>query len=182
MPLAADADDAAAKLICSSCIGEAYLKAEVRREGVTATCDYCNTEGPTISIGAFADLTHAVFDTYFERTVNEPEGVDAITHNDPEGGYSWEREGDPASDLIQEFAGVGDEPANDTCMVLEDRHNSPDDWNEEQEYGEDACYANKAIFAERFLFKWLEFERSLRAEARLFNTLLRPQPENPWAR
>ena len=173
VPLAADADEAAEKRICSTCIGDGYLTAKVRREGVIATCDYCKTEGPTISIGDFADLTHAVFDTYFERTASEPEGVDAIAHNDPEGGYNWEREGDPASELIQEFAGVDDEPANDTRVVLEDRHNNFDDWSEEQEYGEDACYTEKTIFAERFHFRWLEFERSLRTEARLFNKAAR---------
>jgi hypothetical protein len=173
VPLAADADEAAERRICSSCIGDGYLKEKVRREGVTATCDYCNIEGPTISIGDFADLTHVVFDSFFERTANEPEGVDAIAHNDPEGGYSWEREGDPASELIQEFAGVDDEPANDTRMVLEERHNSFDDWNEEQEYGEEACYTDKAIFAERFHSRWVEFERSLRTEARLFNKAAR---------
>jgi hypothetical protein len=36
VPLAADADEAADKRICSFCIGDGYLKAKVRREGVTA--------------------------------------------------------------------------------------------------------------------------------------------------
>jgi hypothetical protein len=181
MALAADADETADKRICSVCIGDAYLKAEVEREGATATCDYCNTEGPTISIGDFADLAHAVFDAYFDRTANEPEGVEAIAHNDPEGGYNWERRGDPANELIQEFARIDDEPATDVCIVLEDRHNSPDDYNEEQEYGEEACYADKDMFAERFHFRWLEFERSLRTEARLFNKAARELFEDIFA-
>lgn len=181
MALAADADGAAEKRICSSCIGDDYLKAKVEREGVVGNCDYCNRGGPTISIGEFADLVHIVFDTYFERTSNEPEGVDAIAHNDPESGYSWEREGDTASDLIQDFARIDDEPANDIRMVLEDRHNSPDDWSEEQEYGDETCYIGKAIFAERFHFRWLEFERSLRTEARLFNKAARELFEEIFA-
>jgi RES domain-containing protein len=41
--------------------------------------------------------------------------------------------------------------------------------NTEQEYGEEACYTDKAIFAEKFHFRWLEFERSFRTEARLLN-------------
>lgn len=173
MARAADADEAAEKCICSSCIGDEYLKAQVEREGVVGNCDYCNTGGSTISIGDLAELAHEVFETYFERTASEPEGVEAIANREPEGGYNWERKGDPANELIQEFARVDDEPANDVCMVLAEQHNSMDEWNEEQEYGEEACYADKDIFAERFHFRWAEFERSLRTEARLFNKAAR---------
>ena len=70
MALAADADEAAEKRICSSCIGDDYLKAKIEREGVAGNCDYCNTGGPTISIGDFAELAHEVFETYFERTAS----------------------------------------------------------------------------------------------------------------
>src|SRR5271156_2746487 len=77
------------------------------------------------------------------------------------------RPDDPAQDLIGEFAGIDDDPAYDMRLVLEAQHNSFDDWNEEQEYGEEACYTDKAIFAEQFHFRWLKFERSLRTEARL---------------
>jgi hypothetical protein len=181
MARAADADEAAEKRICSSCIGDDYLKAKVDREGVFGNCDYCNTGGPTISIGDFGELAHVVFETYFDRTSSEPEGVEAIAHNDPEGGYNWERKGDPANELIQEFARVDDEPANDVHIVLEDRHNSMDDWNDEQEYGEEACYADKDVFAERFHSRWLEFERSLRTEARLFNKAARELFEDIFA-
>jgi RES domain len=79
------------------------------------------------------------------------------------------RPDDPAQDLIGEFAGIDDDPAYDRRLVLEAQHNSFDDWNEEQEYGEEACYTDKAIFAEQFHFRWLKFERSLRTEARLLN-------------
>ena len=84
-------------------------------------------------------------------------------------GYSWERQGDLAQDLISELAGIGDDPVHDIRLVLEEQHNSVDEWGEEQEYGEEACYTDKAIFAKQFHFRWLEFVKSLRTEARLFN-------------
>jgi RES domain/HEPN/RES N-terminal domain 1 len=169
MSQAADADEAAEKRLCEACIGDSYLSAEIKRQNEVSECSYCGKQRPTISISDLAEKCHQVFETYYERTPSEPEGVEAIAHNDPEGGYSWERQGDPAPELISEFAGVGDNPAHDIRLVLEEQHNSFDDWGEEQEYGEEACYTDKDIFAERFYFRWLEFEKSLRTEARLFN-------------
>jgi hypothetical protein len=171
MSQAADADEAAEKRLCATCIGDSYLRGEVKLQNEVSECSYCGKQRPTISIGDLAEKCHQVFETYYERTTSEPEGegVDAIAHNDPESGYSWERQGDLVQDLISEFAGIGDDPVHDIRLVLEEQHNSVDEWGEEQEYGEEACYTDKAIFAEQFHFRWLEFEKSLRTEARLFN-------------
>jgi hypothetical protein len=169
MSQAADADEAAEKRLCAACIGDSYLRGEVKRQNEVSECSYCGKQRPTSSIGDLAEKCHQVFKTYFKCTPSEPEGVEAIAHNDPEGGYSWGRQGDPAQNLISEFAGIGDDPAHDIRLVLEEQYNSFDDGGEEQEYGEEACYADKAIFGEQFRVQWLEFEKSLRTEARLFN-------------
>jgi hypothetical protein len=161
MSQAADADEAAEKRLCTACIRNSYLRGEVNRQNDITKCSYCGKHGPTISIGDLAEKCHQVFKTYYERTASEPEGVEAIAHNDPEGGYSCERQGDPAQDLISKFAEIDEDPAYDIRLVLEEQQNSPDDWDEEQEYGEEACYTDKAIFAEKFHFRWLEFERSV---------------------
>jgi hypothetical protein len=65
--------------------------------------------------------------------------------------------------------------------VLEERHNSFDDWDQEQEYGEGSCYEEKTIFAKQFHFRWLDFEKSLRTEARLFNKKARELFEDIFA-
>jgi hypothetical protein len=36
--------------LCSGCIGEAFLRAEIEKEGESDTCHYCGNQGPTISI------------------------------------------------------------------------------------------------------------------------------------
>jgi hypothetical protein len=169
MSQSTDADEPADKLLCIACIGDGYLRRQVSEADQVATCSYCGAQKPTVSIGDLAEKCHLVFETFFERTASEPDGNEAIARNDPEGSYGWERAGDPTQDLIAEFAGVDEEPANDIRSVMEDENNSFNDWNEEQEYGDEASYINKTIFAENFHFQWARFERSLRNEARLFN-------------
>jgi hypothetical protein len=181
MSQAADADEATEKRLCDACVEDSYLRDEIKRQNEVSECSYCGKQRPTISIGDLAEKCHRVFETYYERTPSEPEGIDAIAHNDPEGGYSWERQGDPSQDLISEFARIDEDPAQDVRLVLEEQHNSFDDWGEEQEYGEEACYTDKAIFAERFHFRWLDFEESLRTEARLFNKAARELFEDIFA-
>ena len=176
-----DADDAAERRLCAACIGDSYLRSEVERQNEVLECSYCGKQKPTISIGDLAEKCHQVFETYFERTANGPEGMEAVAHNDPEGGYRWERAGDPAQDLIIEFAGIDDDPAHDIRLILEEQHNDFDSFDEEQEYGEEACYSDKAIFAERFHLRWLKFEKSLRTEARLFNKEARELFEDIFA-
>ena len=40
--------------LCATCIGEAYLRREVDRQGDRNRCDYCSETGSTLSIGEIA--------------------------------------------------------------------------------------------------------------------------------
>jgi hypothetical protein len=86
MPQAADADEAAEKRLCDACVEDSYLRDEIKGQNEISECSYCGKQRPTISIGDLAEKCHRVFETYYERTPSEPEGIDAIAHNDPEGG------------------------------------------------------------------------------------------------
>ncbi len=64
------------KRLCSDCIGEEYLSAEIMARGEARTCSYCGTPGRTISISELADRLEAVFERYFKRTSDQMSGFD----------------------------------------------------------------------------------------------------------
>lgn len=55
-----EVNDCASKHICSACVGEAYLSAEISVAGRTVECDYCGDTAPSISIAELAERVEEV--------------------------------------------------------------------------------------------------------------------------
>lgn len=68
----ADSDDDT-KLLCATCIGEAYLCQKVENEGEERTCSYCGTVGQCFTIEAVADLVETAFAQHYTRTNPNPD-------------------------------------------------------------------------------------------------------------
>lgn len=55
-----------ARRVCHHCVGNPYLGARIRSEGLYASCDYCGTAQWVLSTKAIAEAFDSLFDNYFE--------------------------------------------------------------------------------------------------------------------
>lgn len=152
------------KYLCSSCVEEEFLKAEIEQEGQVSTCSYCGQIGPSYSLPKIAERIEGVIEEHFERT---PEESDSWSH----GLYDWEREGDPVVSVISDLACIEEEPATDIQEYLEGKHaiHDKDHIGEECEFHSDSLYKESDINDREWWLQWGRFRRSLQEEARFFN-------------
>jgi hypothetical protein len=94
--------------ICLRCIGDSFLREEVRAEGRHGTCSYCRAADIGIRLSDLGDRIHEVLEAQFHLTPSEPDGVDYIFAK--EEGY-WDRPGDPVTQVIADIAGLDEEIA-----------------------------------------------------------------------
>src|SRR5438094_186481 len=109
----------ARRRICSSCVGEAFLREEIERAGTTACCFYCEDEGKTISIEELANRIETAFEEHFEVTPSEPSDFEYSMMKETD--FYW-REGQSSADAIAEAAEIGTDAAEDIRALLADRH------------------------------------------------------------
>lgn len=154
--------------LCSDCVGEAFLRAEIRRDGQDSVCFYCKEQGKTITIGEMADRLEFTLNQHFHRTASEPSGLEYAMIK--EGDLDWERAGETLIDLIQNYAEVEPEVAEDLQGALEQRHFDYElaQMSDEQPYGKDAQYAESDVDDSESQASWWSFERGLKTQARYF--------------
>ncbi len=155
--------------LCSGCIGEAFLRAEIEKEGESDTCHYCGNQGLTISIDEMADRIETVFEQHYQCTATEPSSMEYAMIK--EGDYGGEREGEPVVYAIGSAAEIDEAPAEDIRRVLEDRHGDfeRDQMGEEGPFDEGSHYIEKEVDDIELQEDWRYFEDSLKTEARFFN-------------
>jgi len=107
--------------LCSDCVGESFLSAEIERLGTEGVCSYCEGGGKTYSIAQIGDEVAVAFRDHYDLTRAEPDLIEYHMTMDDEINYEWERDGDPATDVIAAAADVSDDVAEDIRQVLEDR-------------------------------------------------------------
>jgi hypothetical protein len=155
--------------LCGSCVEDTYLRGEIDRVGEVGTCNYCEQRTRTISIGEFADRIEKVFEIYYERTARDPDRYQEAMLRDEESSYQdlFEREGEPAVEVIRQTAGVDIEPASDAQKVLAKRHEDFDAAlaGDETEFSEEVYYRGKTGFADELRDLWYRFEKSLKNDA-----------------
>jgi hypothetical protein len=154
--------------ICSDCIGESYLRAEIQRSGQDDTCSYCEEDGKTISLVELADHVGKAFEQHYHRTATEPDGIEYLVAKE---GGGWERHGEQASYAIAEAAQIDDEVAEHVRRLLYERGYDFDDVaaGEESEFDQDAYYEESDIEDYELQAKWQYFQESLKTESRHFN-------------
>jgi RES domain-containing protein/HEPN superfamily RES-like protein len=158
-----DQDDAAR--LCSGCVGESFLKAEMQSQGTSAACSFCGKKGKTYSIEEVADRVEAALEEHYTQTPSEPSGYQYALIK--EGEYDWEREGDPILQVIQSMADIDEEPAREILSALQLR----DDYTEGEEgkFDDEAHYVDAAASDWELHSHWREFEKSVKTEARFFS-------------
>jgi hypothetical protein len=155
--------------LCSSCVGEEFLRGEIERAGEISTCSYCGKEGKTYSIEQMADEIELAFESHFEQTPTDPDPSDYAAIS--EGDAYWSRRGEPVTQMISSAAEVEEDVAEDIRSVLEERHSDTerDQMGEEGPFDEEAHYEEKNINDIEFRIEWEAFERGIKTEARFFS-------------
>lgn len=160
------------KKVCNQCVGEQFLSARIRRDGMIATCSYCsNHEEPAFSIGEMADRVALAFEQHYVRTSTQPSSMQYAMLADKESAYSWDRDGVPVDEAIADAASIDQPIAMDIREVLADRFG---DWDaamagQETEFDGESYYQRKSAGSGRWASEWDDFERSLKTEARFFS-------------
>lgn len=162
-----EAADLAQRRICSECVDEPYLRAELDKNGEDAECYYCKGVGKTISIDELADYVEKAFDDHYERTSSEPEGIEYLLAKEG----LWERHGEPVAEVIGDVAQIGELPAEHVREVLSERHFDFDEaaLGGENPFEDGAHYQESGVFDRELQMAWRHFQESLRKEARFFN-------------
>src|SRR5688572_22331401 len=114
-----DVEELKENRICTDCVREEFLRAEIERLGANEQCSYCDGDEKSISLEEFADYVDTAFEQHYHRTSPEPE--DGLEYLQAKEG-DWERRGEPAADVIAEAAQTDEDPAEHVRQILNDRH------------------------------------------------------------
>jgi hypothetical protein len=156
--------------ICSGCIGEEFLKAQVERDGDTKECSYCGKTGKSFSIGQLADYVDTAFDQHYYQTSTEPTGIEYSILKE---GGDWDRHGEPVTYVIADAAQIDEKPAEHVRKVLEEQHFDFDDaaMGEESKFDKEAHYEDSSVEDYELQSEWSNFQKSLKTESRFFNSV-----------
>jgi hypothetical protein len=160
-----DVEELEERRLCFKCVGEEYLKHEIRRRGRRARCSYCMRCFRGYSIGELAERIEEVFEEHYYMTSDQPSDMDYITQRD------WERDGEPVVWAIANAAQIPEEAATDIQQILADKcySHSAAEVGEESEFEDGSYYAERGIDSRRWHEEWRKFEEALRTEARFFS-------------
>ena len=87
------------QFVCCDCIGDAYLKAEIKAEGKCELCTICGNCRRSIAFDALCERVHQIVREEFERTASEPDNWALHKESD----YDWEREGEQIEEILYEI-------------------------------------------------------------------------------
>lgn len=161
------------KWLCHQCIGEPYLKNEVLSKGHHAQCSYCHQIAKSYGLDDIADHIETAFEQHYRRTSDQPTYWQQSLLSDRESDYEWERDGEPIVWAIANAADIPEEAAQDIQAILEDRHSDFDTsaMGEETEFCSNSHYEERETTDHVWQQEWLNFEASLKSEARFFNQI-----------
>lgn len=138
--------------VCSVCVLEEFLSAEIEKDGAPATCLYCGLDGNTFSVDEIATSVGTILSDFYSRM--EPP------------------KGEPVNAVISDVVKVCDDAAEDIRSVLANRYATEwaDSTPEDNPFGTNECYAkSNPIDTWDFNRGWRDFEKKLKTEARYFN-------------
>ena len=162
--------------ICAECIGDSYLKAEIKDDGIDCVCDYCKEEdGKCYTAEELADLVEHAFEIHYNRTADQPDEWQSMLLRDRESKYEWEREGEEVVYVIADALGVNKEIAREIQQILEERHSDQEmaRMGKETEFSSEAHYEERIPTDYKWHVKWDELEVLLKKKRRYFNATAR---------
>jgi len=155
-------------MVCSECIGEEYLNAEIRESGTVTKCNYCNElNHSAIPLHELAERIHEVLQEHYYRTSSEPEGIDLLAAREG----NWVQPGESVLHVIMNIIDSSEELAE---SIYEYLSNTYDAWGkdalcEPQPYDSEAYYAERPINTYDFQEHWSSFKSDVYKRARFFN-------------
>ncbi|MFC0514500.1 RES family NAD+ phosphorylase [Mucilaginibacter angelicae] len=157
--------------ICFQCIGDAYLKNEIKKTGQHRKCNYCGIPGRTYTLIQLADRVESAFDIHYDQTADYPDEWQSRMLADPESAYEWEREGDDVITALRDAASISEEIAKDVHEILEGRYSSQDAYfaGEETMFQSGSYFQRKTVRAYDWDKDWREFEEALKTKERYFS-------------
>ena len=155
------------KHICHECIGEAFLAAEVKSQGLSGLCDQCGIVQGAITLWDLADRIHEVLKEHFQLTPPYPdEPYEYMMANES----LWERRGDPVKDVIGDLAELEPDIVDQIVALLSGQNAyGAMRAGEEDPYGNEAMYEARDPDASSFRYTWDEFRQHVRSRSRFFS-------------
>lgn len=160
-----DDDD---RYVCHACIGDAFLKAEIKSEQDRHFCMICGKNRKALLFDDLCERVHLIISEEFEQTASQPESWAMYDESDAD----WERDGDTIDEVLYEVLEC-EEPLLDTMRTaLSDQYYSYDDakMGFENPYGEDVRYHLVRPNSQDFSSAWSQFESEIRTQARFFSS------------
>lgn len=156
--------------ICHECVGDEFLKTEIRDQGKRGKCSYCQKKiRKVVPLPWLAEQIHSTIEEHFYLTSNEPTPLEYIMLKDKDLNYDWERHGQDVNYLIQEITEVDQDVANDIQTYLSFYFGGDPKDFEEDPYGDEACYEEHPPYTYGFRESWDFFCRQTAYRARFFN-------------
>lgn len=157
--------------LCLNCVGEDFLKDEIRKQGKRGKCSYCGRTAKHYSIEDLSECIDVAFRRHYVRTSDQPTSFQYAMLADRESDYIWERDGEPVVFAIMNAADIPEEAASDIQSILDDKFSDFDASaaGEETEFSSDSYYEEEGPNDILWQDEWREFERSLKTEARFFS-------------
>jgi hypothetical protein len=166
-----DDEEADSNRVCFFCIGETYLKEEIKKNGKRRKCHYCGEVARTYSIVKLANIVEQAFDEHYDQTADNPDEWQTRMLADRESTYEWEREGEDVIMAITDAVSVSDEIGKDIQTILNDRYSSHDAYfaGEETNFQSGSQYTRKTVRSYQWDNDWRDFEDALKTKERYFS-------------
>ena len=155
--------------LCSSCIGEPFLKDHVSSKGKSRKCSYCKRKEKSLSMEDLSQLIETAFEQHYYQTSSEPTDYDYMLIK--EFNDDWEREGEPVVDAIMNAAEIPEQAASDIQRILEEKYFDFDSaaMHIEDEFSSESYYEGRETNDFKWQHEWKKFEHMLKTESRFFN-------------
>lgn len=154
-------------MLCERCIGEAWLRDRIRRDGQPARCAACARQGHCLDSDDIADQVERVINEQFQETSREPEGFDVYLARE---GH-WEQPGTYIAELISELVEAADDRVGELIRdVLSERHGHAAVMDGgEDPFAEDAKYEEAPVDAGEHARSWRQFKVDVLTRSRYYN-------------
>lgn len=156
------------QFVCHACIGDVYLKGEIRSEREPHACMICGKKKRAIPFCDLCDRIHYILTSEFVRTDSEPSSWALYKELE----IDWKREGENLYDILDEMLECGESLIEAVKKELSSRYYSYDEMvsGEEDPYGDEVHYRLQEPEDYQFCSTWSDFEREIRTRNRFFNS------------
>ncbi|TRC72039.1 hypothetical protein FJV83_31435 [Mesorhizobium sp. WSM4307] len=144
--------------VCYKCIGDSYLREEIRTDGKRAKCAYCEKLRKSFTIDELSDRVRSVVEEHYRH------------HQDEYGADS----GEPIKWLIADLLEADETIAEDVRgRISEDTAYEAYDSGDSDPFGWEACYLEKSPDTFDYQETWSLFRREIRTRSRFFSEYAR---------